>query len=235
MLNVGFEQMIKGLRNPLTSLFIVGVASAAAWLLEVHLRGWAGLQWINYFHLAVPCGTLLFLLWLNVHCGIASLPRRLTYLILVAVFAVGAYLVAGWSLCWHFGGIRVWMPFDEWPLTYRLSLFSIYLIFPAIPVTFLLLSRCFGVRFRKLGIVVGMAIYLLAIPLAMLIIAVVGHRGQADSIHAIKTGFCIPFLMAGLGLPFVFRKDEEIQPDALLGSPCPRLSSPLAYGNERTE
>lgn len=205
--------MTRALRNPLASLLIAGVASAAIWWAEVHLRGWDGLEWINYFHLAVPFGTLVFLVWLNFHCGVPSLPKRFAYLSSVIVFVVGAYLVTGWSLRWHFGGIRVWMPFDEWPITYKLSLFSIYLVFPTIPVTFLLLSRCFGVQFRKLGIVVGMASYVLAIPLAVFIIAVVRHKGQADSIHAIKTGFCIPFLMAGLGLPFVFRKREEIQPD----------------------
>jgi hypothetical protein len=220
--------MIRGLRNPLTSLLTVGVASAAIWWAEVHLRGWDGLEWINYFHLAAPFGTLLFLVWLNFHCGIPNLPKRLAYLSSVIVFAVGAYLVAGWSLWWHFGGITVWMPFDEWPLTFKLSLFSIYLIFPAIPLGFLLLSRCFGVHYRKLGIALGMATYALAIPLAMLIIVIVRHKGQADSIHAIKTGFCIPFLMAGLGLPFVFRRRDELQQveSTVPGEAAPSATSP---------
>jgi hypothetical protein len=70
-----------------------------------------------------------------------------------------------------------------------------------------------------------MASYFLAIPFAMLIIAVVRHKGQVDSIHAIKTGFCIPFLMAGLGLPFVFREREEIQQKE---SPVPVKAAPSA-------
>jgi len=197
--------------NSLISLLTVGLLSAAIWWKEVQLRGWDGLQWAGYFHLAVPVGATLFLAWLSFHCAISTIAKRVVYLILVTAFIAGAYLVAEWSLCWHFGAHQVWMPFNEWPFVLKLSLFSIYFTFPAIPILLFCLSWCFGIKFQKIGLAVGLITYGLAVPAAILIIYLVNHRGYPDSIHAIKTGFCIPFLMVGLGLPFVFQKRNAIQ------------------------
>ena len=84
-------------------------------------------------------------------------------------------------------------------------------MFPALPVAFFALSRFFGIRFTPAGLIAGLVVYGLAIPLAILVIRITGHRGAPDAIHTIKTGFCIPLLMVGMGLPLVFQKKEEIQ------------------------
>jgi hypothetical protein len=205
-------RMYRSIHKPLINLLLVSVVSAALWWTEVHLRGWDGLQWLTYFHTAIPIGMVLFLGWLYFHCAIPAAPKRVAYLFAVTVFAAGAYPIINWSLCAHFRG---WVPLNEWllllsdnewPLMLKVSYFSILIIFPAIPMVFWSLSWCFGAKFGRFGLISGSLSYLLATPLAMLLIAVVGHRGQPDAIHAIKTGFCIPFLMVGLGLPFVFHK-----------------------------
>lgn len=198
-------------RNSSLSLIFVGLASAAVWWTEVQLRGWDGLQWVGYFHLAIPFGIAMFLIWLNFSCGITSVAKRLAYLGAMAAFTVIAYRIAKWSLYWCFGAIQVWAPFEEWPLTYRLSLFSIYAVLPMIPLVFLGISRFFGIRPHLFAVVLGLAVYGFSVPLSILIIKLFNHRGAPDAIHAIKTGFCIPFLILGLGVPVIYRKKGAIR------------------------
>ena len=195
----------------LATLGAVAFLAAAAWWLEVHLRGWDGLRWVGYFHIALPVGVALFIAWLNWHCRVTPPGKRVGYLVAVVAFATLAYQVVNWSLRWHFGGYAIWAPFEDWPLTYKLSLFSIFAVFPALPIAFLAVSRLFGIRFTPAGLIAGLLAYGLAIPVAIFVIYITGHRGAPDVIHTIKTGFCIPLLMLGLGLPLVFQKREEIQ------------------------
>ena len=44
-------------------LWAVAFVIALAWRIEVEWRGWHGLGWIGYTHLAIPFGGMLFLAW----------------------------------------------------------------------------------------------------------------------------------------------------------------------------
>lgn len=98
---------------------------------------------------------------------------------------------------------------DGLPRPLRWLIFnSVYFSFALIPLAFWALSRAFGVLFQRNGLVKGYLAYLLAIPVAIFVLTIIPHPGTPDTIHAIKTGFCIPLLMIGLGLPFCFRQTD---------------------------
>jgi hypothetical protein len=58
---------------------LVGVAilNTIIWRVEVELRGWEGLKWISYYHLAIPIGVGVFATWLALCSNLPSLRKRL--------------------------------------------------------------------------------------------------------------------------------------------------------------
>lgn len=209
-----FKNLPCHLRRPLDGLIAISLASGALWWLEVMARGWGGLHWAGYFHLALPIGMMLFLVWLESHCGIRSSTKRYAYLATIGGFAFGAYVVT--RLAMHAYWAPLWsgllLPLDMAPAARWLFHHSLFFVFPLVPFTFWLLSRFFGIRFRLIGWLAGLVCYALAVPAAILMLELVKHPGSSDLIHTIKTGFCIPLLMLGLGFPFVFRYNERPSP-----------------------
>ena len=202
----GLIERGKNSRRPPGSLIAISVCSAAIWYAEVWLRGWGGLHWTSYFHLALPLGLTMFLFWVNHQADIRSPVRSYLLLATLGVFSCAAYLLIRWGIYNHYG--HTWaglmLPDSLAPALRWLLMNSIYFTFPAVPPVFWLICRLFGIRFRVGALFQGVILYLTAIPAAVLLLHLIPHPGQADALHALKTGWCIPLLMIGLGWPFCF-------------------------------
>ena len=186
----------------LAGLCVIGIASGALWWCEVQLHGWTGLIWLEYFHWAIPAGVAGCLAWLYFECGIVGRWKHPAFILCMAILLAVLYEVTHRSLVDHFNYWN-WESFD--PPWWQQSRNSILLVFPLIPILLWSLSMLFGLRFRIPGVLAGFAIYYGSVSLAIACIHITGYQGYPDPIHAIKTGFIAPFLIVGIGLPYVFK------------------------------
>ncbi len=213
------KNLCQNIRRPLDLLIAISVLSAAIWYAEVWLRGWAGLDWISYFHLALPAGLTMFLFWVTHQADFRGPIRPYLFLAGIAGFSGVSYLLIRWGIYSHYGSAwaGLMVPESLSPSLRWLVMNSIYFTVTLIPPAFWLISRLFGIRLRLRNLALGLSLYLLAIPSAILVLHLIPHPGHADALHALKTGFCIPLLMIGLGLPFCYRGEQQIAPASKLG------------------
>jgi hypothetical protein len=189
------------------TLLFVAVASGLLWRVEVEIRGWTGLVWLSYFHMAIPIGSGLFLAWLHSFLPIEA-HARLRATAIAVVFAAGAYVLLEASLSYYFvtGPVSVlyFAPFPEpfWrPLRY-----SAVAVLAAIPGIGALLMRSVGLRIPALAVVTSSCSLLVAVPLSVACLAVLPGSIPADHIHALKSGMLIPFWVLGFGGMFVYAR-----------------------------
>jgi len=194
------------IRRPPDLLITISLLSAAIWYAEVWLRGWNGLHWISYFHLAVPLGLAMFLFWVSHQTKFQNSVRNYLFVASLAGFSGFSYLIIRWGIYSHYGyaWAGLMLPESLSPSLRWLLMHSVYFTAPSVPPVFWLISRMFGIRFRRRDIMIGWILYLAAIPVAIFFLHLIPHPGRADALHAVKTGFCIPTMMIGLGLPFCF-------------------------------
>lgn len=187
------------------ALLAVALIAAAGWRAEVEWRGWAGLTWIGYFHWAIPFGALLFSGWLY---RFAGARRPLALAALASGLAAAAFVG-------ELDALRV--VYSRWPggearwiagSTQALAVFWLY------PTTLWIAGRRLGAPISGRGALAGLAAYAAAMPMAIVALDAVGHRGGADVLHAIKSGFVIPLLVGSLGLPFVLWRHGHDSPSS---------------------
>jgi hypothetical protein len=188
---------MKHLRRADLSLGIVAFFAFVLWRTEVEWRDWDGLDWIGYFHIAVPVAVALFLGWVWVWLDAPS-PRK----------KVG--LIGALSL---FGLIAT--PLTEACLKTALNRFAFlvvglwwYLLFwwlltPTIVVGIL---RAFQISASWRRWALGQTLFVLAWPLATALIYLFPQHGYTDAIHAFKSGFVAPFFLFALGITIPTRK-----------------------------
>ena len=205
----------------LVSLCLLAGIAAVLWRAEVEYHGWAGLTWIGYFHWAVPAGVGLFIAWLAVFSGITPLWRRALFLVTAGAFAVVAYRVSYWAL-WHYFHPLGWMFSTPNPSKARVELYlgAVYLVYPGVPVCACLIARLFGVRLKVAHWLLTVVLFVAACPFAVGMLHLTDHAGKNNPIiHTIKSGFIIPLLVIGLGVPFLW-------PGRSGRRPVPRGSKP---------
>jgi hypothetical protein len=183
------------------SLLAVSLLAAVLWRAEVEIHGWHGLIWLSYFHWAVPAGILMFAAWLALFSAIHPLGRRIAFAITFVAFAAVAYLIAYSSITTFYS--RVLGPLSMFPWWFRMWYFSIFVIFPLVPIVFLLLARFFCAHITVWRSALSLGVYTSAFPIAILLLHMVAHKGQPDFLHAIKSGFVIPLLILSFGIPFL--------------------------------
>lgn len=193
---------MKRLTLTLSGLVGVAILAAVVWRVELEVNGWGGLAWLEYFHWAVPAGALMFMVWLALVVPIPSIVDRAVFLAATAYAAVMWYAVALFALVSHFNAGP--SAFVNMMLTgetrYHIYATLIYAVVPLTPVVFAILLSVFGARPSVWQLTVSLAVYLLACPVSIALLALVDHPGGPDAIHTIKSGFIIPFLIAGLGI-----------------------------------
>lgn len=190
---------------PRLTLLAVAVLAGIGWRLEVDWRGWGGVYWVSYFHWAVPAGAILFAAWLGVYGGA---QRRVQLAVGSLIVAGVAYTVLFWSLIALFSR---WMParLDIW-LALGLGGGTFWLY----PIALWVLGRRCGAPIRVWPCALALALWGVAVPLAIAVLHMVAHIGGADFLHAIKSGVVIPPLLVALGLPFVWSERPD-RPEAV--------------------
>lgn len=196
---------------PLISLLFLAVFLGLLWRLEIEFHGWQGLIWVSYFHVSVPVGFGLFLLWANVLVNI-DWKNRIFLNLATMVFGLLMYLGLVTSLTFIFAGgpFGFWLLIEtsEWEQNfYR---FLIFLLIPLIPIGAYLLLKAVRrnppikfLAFAVLGLICS-------IPISVLLLEVFDHKGGADIIHTIKSGALVPFWVFSLGVLVIGQKKEVI-------------------------
>jgi len=180
------------------SLILIGLIAGVLWRLEVEWHGWEGLVWTTYFHWAYPAGVLLFVAWLSAFCGVAGLKFRIAFILILFFYFAAVYPIVENSAKELFYR-NIFMGSPSW----WDRRFSIFIIFPLVFWIFLCIARIFKAPMSLKGSILSFGLYLLSFPIAELLLALFHHRGGADTLHAIKSGFVIPLMVLSFGFPFV--------------------------------
>jgi hypothetical protein len=187
------------------TLLIFAAISGVLWRVEVQLNGWEGLKWISYFHWAIPIGIILFALWLAVFSAVSDKGKRLWLGGLFLLSSIPLYILVFLSFSFFFvAGPSAFAMVANFgvPLFSLLNL-SILFIYPSLLVLGWFTAKRFGLRMSWVIYLLSAAVFLGAFPLAIFFIAIAEKRIDPDAIHAIKTGYVFPFMMIGLGIPFI--------------------------------
>ncbi len=189
-----------------TSLLFVALLCGAVWRAELEWKwGWAGLTWAWQLYWAFPLGILSFIAWT------AFVVRPLhpwRYSVVL-----GSFFTAAFVGFWH--GLEtvfvVWrMPPPESIIRRtQLVALSLPVLWALMPVAFGWLCRLFGARVHFGLHLLSSGLFIASWPLAVWLLDVVDHRGGADLIHALKSGFVIPLLVFSLGVPLLFAKQAD--------------------------
>ncbi len=213
-------------RWPSLALLILALLSGIAWRAELELRGgWASLTWISYFHWAVPTCVLAFIVW--VLC-VTQVERLRDFAITLVVFAWLAHAFV--DLLIHYsqsgGPFWSWYVFTPADPLARLAMHFlrslprmahspeaivffkgiVVLCWLLVPLGFSAMCRAFGVRMAPGPVWLSSLLFVISWPLAILLLEITGRRGGPNLIHALKSGFVIPFLVFSLGLPVLMAR-----------------------------
>lgn len=168
-------------------LFALALALTLLWRVELEWHGWHGLIWVGYTHWAVPIGAALFLGWVS-RTEMARVHGHRWGLIGLAVpFAV----------------FTLWT--QSFALRGALARFGNPLLLGiAAANTLFMAPSAFAI-----GRLTRHPLPWWTLPVSWFLVA--GHLFLAsvvfgiDLIHAVKTGWSIPFVVFGLGLPWTAR------------------------------
>lgn len=187
------------------SLCICAIIAAGLWRVEIEWHGWAGLTWIKYFHWAVPIGYFMFVGWVGVTCGVLPWKKRALLIGLLIVIAPVLHVMVARALYFRFVGgpsfLGVIIIYGE--DGFRLLRRMIIVVYPALPVAAWIIARSFGIHSSPLRLVASLVVFITALPVAIVLLAITNHIGGPNPIHAIKSGFIIPMLFVGAGIPFL--------------------------------
>jgi hypothetical protein len=185
---------------------LLAVLSGVAWRLELEARWtWNSLAWIGGFHQVVPVSVGLFILWTSWCVG----NHRPQFVLALVALALGAYWFAELILTLAFAagptGMAM-MVFADQPSLVALTMRAAPLLWGLVPLAFHLLCRGFGVPVRWWAVALGALGFIVSWPLAVAVRPLFDHAGSSDALHALKSGFVIPFLMLSMGLPLLATK-----------------------------
>ena len=149
----------------------------------------------------------MFAAWLAIFSAVHPLRKTVIFCIVFLVFAAAAYQLTYSSVTTYYS--RLMGPLSMFPWWFILWYFSIFLIIPSVPIVFLIIVKLFRAPVTLRSSILCTGVWLLSFPIAMMLLALVNHRGQPDMLHAIKSGFVIPFLILSLCIPFVFDNERN--------------------------
>ena len=185
------------------TLAAIAVLSMVLWRVELYHHGWEGLTWVKYSHRAVPVGVGMFIVWVIVVNGWLELRRRILLTLALFFVSVFGYYRTGDALYLLFyRGASLFVP--TWAQICLRSAAVAWL--GLVPVLCAGVGWVGGVRPTWRRVIASEVVYLLSAPVAMGLLWVTQHRGGADFVHTIKSGFVIPFLVVALGILFLPRR-----------------------------
>lgn len=187
-----FPHIGQGLPWRPLSLVAVALLSTFAWRYELYAHGWAGLDWIGYFHRAIPLGVALWIAWAVAAAHVPSRLRRVALAVALVAASAPMYFSVGLAANGVFhrfgGGIDAFTT-------------ALWLLPPFVVIA---LGAAVGARTTWVLRTASLALWAGALPLGVLWLRVTAPE-FADALHAIKTGAAIPWLVVALGLPFLAR------------------------------
>ena len=191
---------------PLISLCLVGLVGGAVWRIEVEYHGWAGLTWLKYFHWALPINAGLYFIWLVLFCGIYPIRKRLAFLIGTVAFMFIILEWAQYAIYFHYlAGPTAILYLGDGMEGLASRRMLIYYLYPSVPVFVCLIAYLYGLHLRWWHWVLTPLVVLAAFPVALGVWCgnpfAFGNYNAA--VHTFKTGYIIPLLIIGLGIPFI--------------------------------
>ena len=195
----------------LLSLIALSFLLAFLWRLEIEVRNWQGLFWVEYFHLAVPVGGTLFLGWVAWISHRTPLPRSVILLVaawgLVSMFTLDHLLVSYFGR-WSFFYLSFFLSGLPEGLAVPLLLAAFWIFWLAhIVVLYAGYRRFFS--FPKKTWLIGCSAWTFSWFLGLIVITILPEKGYHDLIHSFKTGWMIPFCVWGVGLPIATFSDQH--------------------------
>ncbi len=186
------------------TLFIIAILCGAIWRIEVEYHGWNGLNWIGYYHWAVPISLIIFLFWANLLFDF-SLKKRLA--INAAALLISAFLLYWLSkflvFLFNAGPSAMLMHFQMGEWTRLFYSYAIYILIPLFPISAAIILRLANVKCSWYYVAISVIAMFLSIPLACYILDWTNHIGGANYIHAIKSGVLIPFSLFSMGFVLI--------------------------------
>ena len=193
--------------KPVYTLVIAALVIALIWRIEVEVRGWHGLTWVSYFHLAIPIGAAIFLGWTWMASG--SNKRSLKIVYIAGIWGIIAYHVLAYAAVAYFAGGPSAAAFL---MTFGPIFYHIHWLSPLVwAASILPLYVGYHYFFRfPIGIwFAGPALWSASWFLGLIVISIIPERGHPDLIHALKTGWMIPFCVIAVGLPILVMKPKN--------------------------
>jgi hypothetical protein len=189
----------------LSTLIGLAFLIALLWRWEIELHGWDGLRWTGYFHWSVPIGILLCATWLVQFSGLASLAdrRRLAQFFIVNTTILALLLYVSLWFFFVTGATAIAAQTRLGEVTFSLLQLSIGGLYPAVLWMDWMTAKRFGLLLNRRICGLSLLLFFGAVPLALLWIMGAEHGLPVDLIHTIKTGHVFPFIIIGLGLPFL--------------------------------
>jgi len=193
----------------LHSLLILAILCGTIWRIEVEYYGWTGLKWITYFHFAIPIGFGLFLLWANCFFDL-TISQRILINLTAILFGILLYFGLAISLTYLFNtgpsAFLMEMQTPEWKSTlYR---YSIFILIPLIPIVTYFILRIFRIRKSLKNLLYGIIGVIVSVPISVILLELLNHKGGQDYIHLVKSGFIIPLWVISIGLIIIGEKNR---------------------------
>jgi hypothetical protein len=192
------------------TLILLALSAGMAWRVELEFRsGWDGLAWLDYFHWAPPVCVLAFVVWA---VCVAPVRRPLMFASALSMFAVAAYIAVDFAFRIYFARGPYAMitvinlgggDFEAGLERMRILATAGPVCWALIPLAFCAICRGFGAAIKLRAALSSAVLFVISWPIATILITFSEHRASADFIHALKSGFVIPFLVVSLGLPLL--------------------------------
>lgn len=195
------------MKRPFVSLTLLALLCGALWRAELEWRwGWASLAWAWKFYAAFPLGIACFVAWVV----------RITRVRETAKFAASlvVFFVCALEFFWfylRYAGVA-WI--DPSPDSLIFTIWMLPVFWALLPLAFGWVCRYFGVRVHFGLHLLSSVLFIVSWPLAVWLLDIVDHRGGANLIHALKSGFVIPLLVFSLGFPLLFVRRGDGSPSS---------------------
>lgn len=191
-------------KRPLISLAALSILCGIIWRCEVEYHGWTGLIWIGYYHIAMPISFVLFLFWANQFFKLNS-PKRILMNTFAIILALAIYVSIRTSVYYVYTGgpkgLFLYLSNSEFML--KLKKYQALITIPLSPIAVFALLKVFKLKPSIKQLLLSELMLIISLPLSMFLLYVVDHEGGYDELHAIKSGFLIPFVIFTFGLLFV--------------------------------
>ena len=146
--------------------------------------GWKGLIWLSYFHVAVPIGFCIFLLWANQLITL-NWTKLIGLNLVTIIYGILLYYALGISLTAMYSRSLVWL-IEQESLQVILVRNSIFVIIPCISIGAFLIMKLFRVNPSVKVLVLSIVGVIASIPVSIFLLKVTNHIGGANFIHSSK-------------------------------------------------